>query len=348
MVVSIRSQAPVSTSLNSLVKGFILTQRTDCRSPNTIEYYDGILSRFLWYAEQNNWPDDARLVTEWHIRELLAYVSNAVNRWGVKGNGSESSRRRATYSTVHHYYCVLKSFFNWCVREDYIPESPLIKIKLANPKPNVVRAYTSQEIMKLMAICDHDFKNGAKFLGSRNKAVVLMLLDTGLRISELAGIKLDDIETERGWIKVKGKGAKERMVRIGATAQKAGKIINIGSIDGREAIPSFLHYCCSKAGVHMLSDALSKEVAQHNINVNCVAPGAIWGTHMMDWVLRYLTPRRADPKEAYVGLCQRLSTLGREQTPEDVANAMLFLASEESRNITGYTIYVDGGHRGAM
>jgi NAD(P)-dependent dehydrogenase (short-subunit alcohol dehydrogenase family) len=130
--------------------------------------------------------------------------------------------------------------------------------------------------------------------------------------------------------------------------QKAGKIVNIGSIDGREAIPGFLHYCCSKAGVHMLTDALSKEVAAFNKNVNCVAPGAIWGTHMMDWVLRYLTPRGADPREAYVGLCQSMSTFGREQTPEDVANAMLFLASEESRNITGYTIYVDGGHKGAM
>jgi len=130
--------------------------------------------------------------------------------------------------------------------------------------------------------------------------------------------------------------------------QKAGKIVNIGSIDGREGMPGFVHYCCSKAGVHMLTDALSKEMAAFNINVNCVAPGAIWGTHMMDWVLRYLTPQGADPREAYDGFCRGVSTLGREQTPEDVANAMLFLVSEESRGITGYTIYVDGGHKGAM
>jgi len=221
MVVSIKPQAPVSTSLSSLVKGFILTQRTDCKSPKTIEYYEGILNRFLWYAEQQGWPDDTRLITEWYIRDLLAYVSSSINRWGVKGNGSESSRKKATYSTIHHYYCALKAFFNWCAREDYVPESPLTKIKLANPKLNVVRPYTSQEIMKLLAVCDHGYKNGAKFLGSRNRAVVLMLLDAGLRISELSGIKLDDIESERGWIKVKGKGAKERVVRIGSTAQKA-------------------------------------------------------------------------------------------------------------------------------
>ena len=131
-------------------------------------------------------------------------------------------------------------------------------------------------------------------------------------------------------------------------AQKAGKIVNIGSIGGREGRLGLLHYCCSKAGVHMLTDALSKEVAQHNINVNCVAPGAVWGTLMMDWSLRYLTLDGADPKDAYLGFCQRLTTFGREQTPEDVANAMLFLVSEESRNMTGYTIYVDGGRKSAI
>jgi site-specific recombinase XerD len=221
MVVPIKPQAPVSVSLSSLVKGFILTQRTDCKSPKTIEYYDGILRRFLWYANQHKWPDDVRLITEWYIREFLAYVSSEINRWGMNGNGSESSRKKATYSTVHHYYCVLKAFFNWCIREDCILESPLVKIKLANPRLNVVRPYTTPEILKLLNVCDYNFKNNAKFLGSRNKAIVLTLLDTGLRISELAGIKLEDIESERGWIKVKGKGAKERVVRIGATAQKA-------------------------------------------------------------------------------------------------------------------------------
>ena len=131
-------------------------------------------------------------------------------------------------------------------------------------------------------------------------------------------------------------------------AQKAGKIVNIGSIDGREGMPGAIHYCCSKAGVHMLTDALSKEVAPYDINVNCVAPGAISRTSMIDWLMGYMTPEGGDPREAYLGFCQRLSTFGREQTPEDVANAMLFLVSEESRNITGYTIYVDGGHKGAI
>jgi integrase/recombinase XerC len=189
MVVSTRLQAPISTSIKSLAKGFVLTQRTDCKSPRTIEYYESNLRRFLWYADQQEWPDDVCQVTEWHIREFLAYTGGEGNRWGLEGNGSESSRPKATYCTVHHYYCVLKAFYNWCVREGFITETPLAKIKLKNPKLNVVQPYSNQDIVKLLEVCDYDYKNNAQLLGSRNKAIILMLLDTGLRVSELAHIK---------------------------------------------------------------------------------------------------------------------------------------------------------------
>ena len=132
---------------------------------------------------------------------------------GESGNGSESSRPVAKYSTVHHYYCVLKAFFNWYVGEGVIKESPLIKIKLKNPRLNVVQPYSNQEILKMLERCDHDIKNNSQLIGYRNKAIILMLLDTGLRVSELKNIKVDEVDTERGWIKVKGKGAKERKIQ---------------------------------------------------------------------------------------------------------------------------------------
>ncbi len=221
MVIYARAQTTIPTSIQSLVKGFVLTQRTDCKSPRTVEYYETNLRRFLWFAEKQGWPEDVRLINEWNVREFLAYVSEQLNRWGAEGNGSESSKGKATYSTVHHYYCVLKAFFNWCVREDFLTDSPVTKIKLKNPRLNVVQPYSEQEIMRMLDVCDRDIKNGAKLLGTRNRAMALMLLDTGLRISELSNIRLDEIDTERGWIKVKGKGAKERVVRIGTITQKA-------------------------------------------------------------------------------------------------------------------------------
>jgi integrase/recombinase XerC len=209
------------TCLKSLVKGFVLTKRTDGKSPRTVEYYESSLHRFLWYAEKEGWPDDIRIITEWCIREFLGYVATETRRWGLEGNGSESSCRQASRSTVHHYYAVLKAFFNWCLREGFIMESPLAKIKVVNPRPKVIQPYTPQEISMMLAVCDYDYAHNAKFLGSRNRVIVLMLLDTGLRVTELAGIQLEDVDTGCGWIKVKGKGERERVVRIGTATQKS-------------------------------------------------------------------------------------------------------------------------------
>jgi len=217
----LKSQSPPGTSLRYLVKGYLLTHQTEGRSPYTVAYYKGILGRFLWYAEREDWPDDARLLTEWQIREFLGYVGVEVNRWGVKGNGSESSSRRAAPRTVHHHYRALTAFFNWVVREGFLTESPMTKVKVAKPKHKVIRPYTAEQIKRMLAVCDWDYQHNARFIGSRNRAMILMLVDTGLRLSELANIKLQDLDTERGWIKVVGKGAKERVVRIGQAAQKA-------------------------------------------------------------------------------------------------------------------------------
>jgi len=186
-----------------------------------VEYYDGNLRRLLWYATDQQWPSDVNLINEWHVRDFLAYVSEESRRWGLTGNGSESSRSPVSRSTVHHYYSVLRAFFNWCVAEEFVAQSPLLKIRIANPKLKVIQPYSPQEIAKLLAVCEYDYQHNARFLGSRNKAIVLMLLDTGLRVSELAGIKVEEVDTEKGWIKVRGKGAKERVVRIGTTVQKA-------------------------------------------------------------------------------------------------------------------------------
>lgn len=118
-------------------------------------------------------------------------------------------------------YRVLKTFFTWCVKEDFLKKNPMAKIKFANPKLKIIQPYTNKEIKNMLAVCDYDFRHNAQFLASRNKAIILVFVDTGLRVSELGGMMLDDIDRDRGRIHVVGKGAKERVIRIGATAQKA-------------------------------------------------------------------------------------------------------------------------------
>jgi site-specific recombinase XerD len=221
MVTYTKLDASPGISLHSLVKGYLLTHQTQGSSPNTVEYYRGILSRFLWFADSNVWPEDVRLINEWQIREFLGYVGTETNRWQKHGNGAESSSRRSSASTVHHYYGALRAFFNWMVMEGFVKETPLTKVKVQKAKPRVIQPYSLDAIKKVLQLCDFDYEHGNKFLGSRNRAIVLMLLDSGLRLSELTNIKMQDIDTEKGWIKVLGKGGKERIVRIGKTAQKS-------------------------------------------------------------------------------------------------------------------------------
>jgi site-specific recombinase XerD len=209
------------TSLKSLVTGFVLTKQTEGKSPRTVEFYSENLKRFLWYAHRQEWPDDIRMLTEWHIRAFLSYVANETNRWGLKGNGSEPAQHKVTHTTVHHYSVVLANFFGWVVREGFLPASPTAKIKVAKPKNKVIKPYTNDEIINMLAVCDNDYEHNAKFLGSRNKAIVLVLLDAGVRLSELTGMTLEDINTSNGNIRVMGKGGKERVVRIGKVAQKS-------------------------------------------------------------------------------------------------------------------------------
>jgi NAD(P)-dependent dehydrogenase (short-subunit alcohol dehydrogenase family) len=127
-------------------------------------------------------------------------------------------------------------------------------------------------------------------------------------------------------------------------ARKSGKIVNIGSVDAMDPTQMHIHYCVSKAGMEMLTKALAKEMAVHNINVNCIGPGSVW-TPMLENAASIFCPDM-DPRQYYEALAKNISLFGREVTVEDIANTMLFLVSEESRNLTGYTIYVDGGFIG--
>lgn len=213
--------APPGNSLKSLVSGFVLTKNTEGKSPRTVEYYRENLRRFLWYAEKQGWSDDIRLLDEWKIREFLGYVRNEKNRWGIEGNGSESSRNNSSNGTVYHYFVSISCFFNWLVKEGFIKDNPMARIKVAKPKNRVITPYTIEEINRMLTVCDNDYIHNAKFLGSRNRAIILVLLDTGVRLSELLGIKVNDLEGGNGCIKVLGKGNKERMVRMGKVTQKA-------------------------------------------------------------------------------------------------------------------------------
>ena len=113
--------------------------------------------------------------------------------------------------------------------------------------------------------------------------------------------------------------------------QKSGKIINIASITGLMGNAGQANYSASKAGVIGFTKAIAREYAERGITVNAIAPGFI-ATTMTDVI----------PEKEREELIRHIP-MRRLGTPEDVANAVYFLASEESRYITGHVIGVNGG-----
>lgn len=113
--------------------------------------------------------------------------------------------------------------------------------------------------------------------------------------------------------------------------QRYGKIINIASIVGVSGNPGQANYVAAKAGLIGLTKSTAKELATRNILVNAIAPGFIT-TDMTDVLTE-------DQKDAILSQIP-LEKLGE---PEDIANVVCFLASDEAKYITGQTIHVDGG-----
>ena len=129
--------------------------------------------------------------------------------------------------------------------------------------------------------------------------------------------------------------------------QQCGKIINIGSVWGREGGAGAAPYCASKGGIHNFTHALAKDAAPYNINVNAVAPGLVKTPMQLASAKAYGATMGLTPEEFNKQMIKTLSILNRDVAAEDVSNAVVFLASEEARNIDGLVIYVDGGHLGA-
>lgn len=113
--------------------------------------------------------------------------------------------------------------------------------------------------------------------------------------------------------------------------RKSGVIINISSMWGEVGASCEVHYSASKAGVIGLTKALAKEVAPSGVRVNCIAPGVIMTDMMEDFDGETINELKAE------------TPLGRLGTPEDIAAAALFLASDNASFITGQTLGVNGG-----
>ena len=132
-------------------------------------------------------------------------------------------------------------------------------------------------------------------------------------------------------VNLKGAFLLSKAVSRGMMKQRSGSIINIASVVGRRGNAGQVNYSAAKAGLIGLTKSLARELASRNVRVNAIAPGYIQ------------TEMTAGLSEAVKGTIVGSTPLGRMGTPDDVAQAVAFLASDAAAFITGAVLPVDGG-----
>jgi len=158
--------------------------------------------------------------------------------------------------------------------------------------------------------------------------------------------------TEEDWDRVHAVNVKSIFFACKAIApyfieRKAGRIINIASIAGPMNSPSMPPYSVSKMGVITFTKIVAKELAAHDVTVNAICPGILWTAFWQELAetMARTNPQFAGmaPRQVFDSRVQAVIPMKREQTPEDIGWAAVFLASDEARNITGQALHVDGG-----
>ncbi|WP_211289675.1 Diacetyl reductase [(S)-acetoin forming] [Sporomusa silvacetica DSM 10669] len=124
--------------------------------------------------------------------------------------------------------------------------------------------------------------------------------------------------------------------------QKGGKIINCSSIAGHDGFSLLSAYSATKFAIRGFTQALAKELGRYGITVNAYCPGIV-GTDMWDLIDEKMGPYLKLGKGEVLKEYTKLITMGRVETPDDVASFVSYLASSDSNYMTGQTIMIDGG-----
>jgi integrase/recombinase XerC len=184
---------PHSEITKKNIQYYLMSCKQEGKAPGTLEKITYILRDFAKFCQADH-PD------AYDIRMFMISLQD----------------RNLSAGTIHTYYRSLKTYFNFLVREEIIDKNPMDNVKAPRLTRVVIKPFSKDDINRMLLLCE-----GKNFLAYRNKALVLLFLDTGVRLAEMAGIKRADVDIDNQTIKVLGKGQKERVVPFAKNALKA-------------------------------------------------------------------------------------------------------------------------------
>jgi site-specific recombinase XerD len=189
----------VTDAFNGLCDSFCLALDAESKSPKTIDNYRRAIVAFADWCAADERDDDIEIVTADDVRAFLV-----------------SLRGKVAPSTEYRNYSGLRQFFKWLVAEGELGASPLANIRPPQVPEPVTKMLTATQMKALLADCA-----GNDHTNRRDKAIIMLLADTGMRRAECAGLATDDLDLPLRVAHVMGKGRRPRTVPYGARTAQA-------------------------------------------------------------------------------------------------------------------------------
>lgn len=182
-----------SASLSALVKSFERSLLAENKSPHTVKSYRESLRIFADFLVDRGMPTGLGAISREHVEEFL---TDQLRRWKP--------------ATAHTRFKGLQVFFRWALEEGEVTVSPMERIKPPKVPEQLPEVLTDDDLRRLLKMCE-----GRDFDERRDMAMLRLLIDTGLRRAELAGLKIDDLDLDNYVAVVVGKGSRPRAVPFG-------------------------------------------------------------------------------------------------------------------------------------
>jgi len=188
--------------LTAAIEALLLSSRADGRSQETIKGYRRKLRQFLAFF--GDVPIEEITVND--VRRYIAHLWDRTTRWADHPKRKEQKGGLSPYTVASHVRAI-KRLFNFLEAEGIIEVNPTRRIKTPDPRQREPKAIALQDFLALLAVTE-----GQSVLDRRDRAIILLLADTGIRVGGLVGLRVQDVDLERGLVTVTEKGNRTRLV----------------------------------------------------------------------------------------------------------------------------------------
>lgn len=206
------SNRRASMRIEHAIGDYLLDHEGANRSKKTIEWHRialGFLQTFLAQERQ------ITLVGEVRASDLTTWFVHLRKTPGAHG-------KLRSERTVQTYARSARAFFHWLVRCGMIDANPFDRVSFPRVGKPLIKTITPEEFEQLLRVCTPPNETGAIATRAavRNRAILWLLYDSGIRVSELCGLRAGDFDRKQGIITVRGKGSKERRIALGSNCQR--------------------------------------------------------------------------------------------------------------------------------